>query len=207
MNHDPKNSSALEEAEPTVGYAPVPVVLFLILGALFFGAQLYLDKYGGGFHPKVYQPYDSWKMVNDLQPKDENALRIAKGRIKFTEAGCVACHQANGLGIAGQFPPLVGSEWVLASGPNRIIRIVQHGLEGPIKVKGVDWNGVAMPGGLGAALTDDDFANLLSFIRGNPEWGNSAAPVKPEQIKAVREQIKDRQTPWRAEELFATPEQ
>ena len=38
---------------------------------------------------------------------------------------CVACHQQSGLGLAGQFPPLVGSVWVLAGGPNRFILQVQ----------------------------------------------------------------------------------
>ena len=205
MKSEPKISPANREAEPSVGFAPVPVILFLIFGALFFASQLYLDKFGGGFNAKVYGPYDSWKMVQDLQPKGETDLIFAKGKKFYNDLGCVACHQANGIGISGQFPPLAGSEWVLAPGPNRMIRIIQNGLEGPIKVKGVDW-ALAMPGGLGAVLSDEDFAALLTFIRGNKEWGNNASLITPEQVKAVRDQIKDRQTPWHEDELLGIPE-
>lgn len=205
MKSEPKISPANRESEPSVGFAPVPVVLFLIFGALFFASQLYLDHYAGGFNAKVYQPYDSWKVVQDLQPKGAGDLAFAKGKKIFSDVGCVACHQANGMGIPGQFPPLAGSEWVLAPGPNRIIRIAQNGLEGTIKVKGTDWS-LAMPSGLTANLSDEDFAALLTFIRVNKEWGNNATPVTAAEIKAVRDQTKDRQTPWHAEELLAIPE-
>ena len=205
MNPDLKNSPTTNGTEPSVGFAPVPVVFFLLIGILFYLGQLYLDHYGGGFNAKVYQPNDSWKMVQDLQPKGAGDLVFAKGKKAFSDVGCVACHQATGMGTPGQFPPLAGSEWVLAPGPNRMIRIIQNGLEGPIKIKGSDW-ALAMPGGLGAVLSDEDFAALLTFIRGNKEWGNNASPVTAAEVKAVRDQIKDRQTPWHAEELLAYPE-
>jgi mono/diheme cytochrome c family protein len=205
MKSERKISQVNRESEPSVGFAPVPVVLFLLFGALFFAGQLYLDHYGGGFQAEVYQPYSSWKMVQDLQPKGEGDVLFAKGKKIFSDVGCVACHQANGMGVAGQFPPLAGSEWVLAPGPNRIIRIAQNGLEGPITVKGTTWS-LAMPSGLTANLSDEDFAALMTFVRGNKEWGNNASPVTPAEIKAVRDQTKDRQTPWHAEELLAIPE-
>ena len=204
MNPELRNSSANESNEPSVGFTPVPVVLFLLLGVLVYFSQLYLDKYGGGFNAKVYQPYDSWKMVQDLQPKDENAVFFSKGR-KIFEIGCLQCHQSTGLGSPGAYPPLAGSEWVLAPGPNRIIRIVQHGLQGPIKVKGTDWN-LAMPGGIGSSFSDEEIAALITFIRGNKEWGNNATPVTAAQVKAVRDQIADHPNQWTAEELLAIPE-
>jgi mono/diheme cytochrome c family protein len=205
MNSDAKTTATAAAAEPGFRLTPVPVLLFLLIGLLVYLGQLYLDQYGGGFHAKVYGPYDSWKMVQDLQPKGADDLVFAKGKKVYNDMGCAACHQANGLGTPGQFPPLAGSEWVLAPGPNRMIRIIQNGLEGPIKVNGVDWS-LAMPGGLGAILSDEDFAALLTYIRGNKEWGNNASLITPEQVKAAREQFQGRQTPWRAEELLAIPE-
>jgi mono/diheme cytochrome c family protein len=204
MNSDLKQSPAPNGTEPSVGFAPVPVIIFLLIGILFFLGQLYLDRYAGGFNAKVYGPYKSWKQVADLQPKDANAVAFAKGKNIFS-ASCAPCHQATGMGAPGQFPPLAGSEWVLAPSPNRIIRIAQNGLEGPIKVKGTDWS-LAMPGGLTAGLSDEDMAALMTYIRGNKEWGNNASPVTPEQVKAVRDQTKDRQAPWHADELMAIPE-
>jgi mono/diheme cytochrome c family protein len=204
MKSDQKIPAIQNGAEPSVGFAPVPVVLFLIIGILFFAGALYLDRYAGGFNAKVYEPYESWKMVQNLQPKGAGDVAFQKGKNIFS-ATCAPCHQATGLGVTGQFPPLAGSDWVLAAGPNRIIRIAQNGLEGPITVKGNPW-ALAMPGGLAAGLSDEDFAALLTYVRGNKEWGNNASPVTPEQIKAVRAQIKDRATPWHADELLAIPE-
>jgi mono/diheme cytochrome c family protein len=206
MNSEPKNFPVNREAEPSVGFAPVPVVLFLVLGALFFAGQLYLDKFAGGFNAKVYQPYDSWKMVQDLQPKGAGDILAAKGK-KIYDTACVACHQASGLGAAGIAPPLAGSEWVLAAGPNRMLRVIHSGLMGPITVKGVPFN-LAMPGmGRDLNLSAEDLAAVATYIRGNKDWGNNASAVTPEQAKAVLDQIKDRQTQWTAEELSAVPEQ
>ena len=205
MNPEPKISPANREAEPSVGFAPIPVVLFLMLGALFFAGQLYLDKFGGGFNAKVYGPYDSWKQIGELQPKGAGDLLAAKGK-KIYDTACIACHQASGLGAAGIAPPLAGSEWVLAPGPNRMLRVVHSGLSGPITVKGVPFN-LAMPGmGRDLNLSAEDLAAVATFIRGNKDWGNNASPVTPEQAKAVLDQIKDRQTQLTAEELSTVPE-
>ncbi|MDX1740464.1 MAG: cytochrome c, partial [Rhodothermales bacterium] len=53
---------------------------------------------------------------------------------------CISCHQANGKGITGYFPPLDGTEWV-AEESGRLIRIILHGMTGPTTVQGVDYNG------------------------------------------------------------------
>jgi len=58
---------------------------------------------------------------------------------------CAVCHGARGEGLAGVFPPLAGSEWVNGS-EERLIRIMLHGLQGPITVSGKAYNGAAMPG-------------------------------------------------------------
>ena len=84
-------------------------------------------------------------------------------------ANCTVCHQPNGLGIPGAFPPLAGSEWALGN-PERVAVIVMNGLMGPIDVKGATFNS-AMPG-LGAALSDEQIAAVATFVRGNSEWGN-----------------------------------
>ncbi|WP_075090751.1 c-type cytochrome [Verrucomicrobium spinosum] len=44
---------------------------------------------------------------------------------------CFACHQPTGAGIPGMFPPLAGSDWVSAKKPDRLIRMVIHGITGP----------------------------------------------------------------------------
>ena len=54
--------------------------------------------------------------------------KITSGE-KIFAARCASCHQANGLGIEGQFPPLAGSEWVSAD-PGVIANVIIKGLEG-----------------------------------------------------------------------------
>jgi mono/diheme cytochrome c family protein len=104
------------------------------------------------------------------------------------------------MGKPNQAPAFVGSEWVLGS-PNRMIRIPLVGLAGPVKVKDQEWN-LAMPN-MGAALSDDDLAAVLTYIR--QSWGNKASIITPAQVSAVRKEIGNRTQPWSASELQAIP--
>ena len=111
---------------------------------------------------------------------------------------CAACHQPHGGGSAGVAPPLAGSDWV-SGPPERLARVVLHGLYGPVEISGQRWN-LHMPG-LGAldSLTDEKIASVLSYVR--RAWGNSAAPVEPALVASVRKETAGRTFPWRAEEL------
>lgn len=97
---------------------------------------------------------------------------------------CVSCHQANGEGITGTFPPLAGSEYATASNVDVPIHILLRGLQGPVTVKGVSYNGLMPPYGLGIEMTDEEVAAVLTHVRSS--WGNSASAVTPQQVAAVR---------------------
>ena len=99
------------ETEPTVDSAPMPVILFVLLSVLLFWGMTALDRTGGGFHNRVYPPYESYTALLNAQPKSGDDEIIAKGQQVYTVT-CSLCHQPNGLGTPGQFPPLDGSEWV-----------------------------------------------------------------------------------------------
>jgi mono/diheme cytochrome c family protein len=102
---------------------------------------------------------------------------------------CAACHQVAGTGLANVAKPLVGSEWALGA-PDRLIRIVLHGKEGTM----------LMPP-IGSSLTDDQIANVLTYVRRS--WGNSATAVDPAQVNEVRGATLGRKRPWTEEELRA----
>jgi mono/diheme cytochrome c family protein len=102
---------------------------------------------------------------------------------KALYATCMACHQANGQGIPGAFPPLAESEWVNGPAEN-LIRIQLRGLMGPITVKGVEYNSV-MPAN--AAMSDEEIAAVLTYVRSN--FGNTSGPVTAEQVKALRSEV------------------
>jgi cytochrome c oxidase cbb3-type subunit 2 len=114
---------------------------------------------------------------------------------------CFTCHQPNGLGIAGQFPPLADSDWVLGD-KERLIKISIYGLMGEIEVNGVKYNNVMVPPGIPpGSLTDNQIADVLTYIRN--DWGNSASSVSAEEVATVRESIKGRapMQMWTAAEL------
>jgi mono/diheme cytochrome c family protein len=97
---------------------------------------------------------------------------------------CVTCHQANGQGTPGAFPPLAGAEYATASNPAVPIRIVLRGMQGPVTVKGAQYNGVMAPFGTGVELSDEQVAAVLTYVRSS--WGNSASAITPEQVASER---------------------
>ncbi|MST00389.1 MAG: cytochrome c, partial [Pedosphaera sp.] len=116
------------------------------------------------------------------------------------EMACLPCHQPEGKGLPGVYPPLTGSDW-LTGDKSRLIKIVLHGLDGPITVAGqpfVMQNPVPMPAFGG--LDDQQIADVLSYIRA--EYGKGAAPVSKLEVQALRDATKSRQMPWTAAELL-----
>jgi mono/diheme cytochrome c family protein len=111
-------------------------------------------------------------------------------------ATCITCHMANGGGNAEQFPPLVGSEYVLGS-ERRLVGIILHGLTGPIEVEGQTFSGLMPP--WGPLLSDEEIALVATYVR--TSWGNKAAPVTKELVAAVRAATKSRATPLTVPEL------
>jgi mono/diheme cytochrome c family protein len=98
---------------------------------------------------------------------------------------CATCHQASGEGAAGQWPPLVGSEWVAGS-KERLADIMLAGVSGPITVKGATFSALVMPGWAGN-FTDEKLADIMTFVRAS--WGNTAGAVKPEEVAAARAKV------------------
>ena len=93
---------------------------------------------------------------------------------------CSTCHQANGAGLAGVFPPLAKSDY-LAANPKRAIDIVLNGLTGPVKVNGQDYNSVMPPM---SQLTDDEVSNILTYVLGS--WGNAGCKVTKAEVAERR---------------------
>ncbi|MGZ3499473.1 MAG: c-type cytochrome [Vulcanimicrobiaceae bacterium] len=104
----------------------------------------------------------------------------AKGAQVFS-TNCASCHQAQGRGVPGTFPPLVKNP-VVTGDPTAVIKIVKDGLSGKITVNGKTYNGM-MPAWKGN-LSDADIAAVITYIR--TSWGNKASPVTPAQVSAVQ---------------------
>ncbi len=141
--------------------------------------------------------------VREQRPTAEPLTAEQEKRRAFGEAvynaTCYSCHKANGRGYPGLAPSLVESEWVNGS-PEHLIRIVLHGLHGPVKVDGEQWN-LQMPGlGGSPVLNDERMASVLTYAR--RAWGNYGSAIEPKQVDAVRQATSQRTMPWTVEELL-----
>jgi mono/diheme cytochrome c family protein len=122
-----------------------------------------------------------------MRPLTESeTVRIAAGRQEFGKT-CAGCHQPDGAGAPGIAVSLVGSAYVNGS-PLRLIRILLHGKEGAM----------LMPP-IGATLSDEQIASILSYIR--REWGNTGDPIDAGQVKEIRGATTGRKRAWTSEEL------
>ncbi len=131
--------------------------------------------------PQVLDPESLPKPSTPASANVDPAM-MKTGRAQFIVCG--ACHGQSGEGTAAG-PPLAGSEWV--TGPvENLIRIQLRGLEGPITVKGREYN---FPAGMAplAYQTDEQIAAVLTYIRN--DFGNSASAVTPEQVAALRSEV------------------
>ena len=206
MSVEPKDSppKAMDEAEPKADRATVPVLLIGLFALLFFWGLLYLDNHGGGFNAQVYQPFDSFAALearNKLTHPQNPQIDWANWCL---ERDCIACHMVNGMGSTTVgAPPLAGSDWVNAAGPNRVIRIALNGLTGPVQVNGTQYGtGTMTP--FKDVFKDDEIAAALTYVR--QEWGNKAGPVSAAEVAAIRKATAEHPGSWTSAELLQIPE-
>lgn len=94
---------------------------------------------------------------------------------------CAACHQADGEGLPGAFPPLAGSAIVNDENPETLIRIILEGYDARPEY------GVMAP--FADMLSDEEIAAIATHERGN--WGNNAPAVSPQKVKEIRKLIQN----------------
>ena len=119
------------------------------------------------------------------------ALAAANGE-KVYQTYCMSCHQANGKGVVGAFPPLVEVvPEILEKGPDGrklLIDIVLFGLQGQIAVGGGTFNSMMPP--YGNQLSDEQVAAVLDYVA--KAWGNDKLlpkdykPFAASEVKAER---------------------
>lgn len=108
---------------------------------------------------------------------------------------CVACHGIDGRGVPEVFPPLAGSEWVTGS-PDVPIRIVLHGLIGPVTVGEATFTSAMPPL---STLSNAEIAAVLTYVR--QTFGNDASPITEAAVNTLRREHRQRRDMWTAEEL------
>ena len=176
-----------ENEDPDEGIRPLPWFLVMFLGAMAMWGAFYIYITPSG----EASAYGDQRTVATLRPAVALVGSAAKADGKQVYAGkCSACHQANGAGLAGVFPPLVASEWVL--GDDKIlINILLHGVNGELVVKGNTYNG-AMPAW--KSMSDDELAAVMTYIR--TDWGNQGAVITAKAVADQREASKAQAAPY-----------
>lgn len=134
-----------------------------------------------------------------LTPSSEASTPVSKSASSAGAAlyaqHCAVCHQKDGRGMTGAYPPLDGSEWISGSG-EAPVSIVLMGMEGPLNVKGEAYNGQMPP--LGTTLNDQQVAEILTYVRSS--WTNDAPAVDEALVASQRVTLEKRQQPWQSED-------
>lgn len=184
-----------EPALDEEGAEPPPLWLWVAIFGVILFSVFYLGAFVGDYSDRVDFTAGPW-----LRPEVSDAEAPAVVRVSGEQiyaSRCQTCHQASGEGLAGVFPPLNRSPWV-TDDAGVFTRILLHGMQGPVEVRGNVYNGVmpAFPN-----LSDAELAAVITHVR--QAWENSASEVTAEEVAAVREATAGRTQSWRAEELLA----
>jgi mono/diheme cytochrome c family protein len=192
-----EHAGANEEL-PEPGTGPIPLWLVWLIGLGLFWGGAYLFSFSGGFKADVfdYEPKFGVQGGGSRLPPDPKVV----GKALFS-ANCITCHQANGEGVAGQYPPLAGSEVETGDATNQLIAIVLKGLQGPVEIKGKPFNN-SMQAWEGQ-YTDQQLASILTYVRS--DWGNNAPAITADMVKQMRSEFKDRKEQWTWSDIQKIP--
>lgn len=162
-----------------------------VLTLAFLATSLAFTSCGGGEEKKEEHNEEATPKTEEVaEPKAEEpqVKEEAPAETADYSAGeevyktvCMACHQADGKGLTGAFPPLAGSDYLMAD-KGRAIKQVINGSDGEIIVNGETFNGVMPP--QGEALNDQQIADVLNYVYHS--WGNEGETVTPEEVTAAR---------------------
>jgi mono/diheme cytochrome c family protein len=157
------SSSPVAEAEPAAQVAPAPA-------------------------PKPTHPADAYEGLDlsTLTGEESLAKRMEIGEFVYKKGGrkglaCLTCHQANGQGLKGAFPPLVGQREHMGDCAKHATTILD-GLQGELVVDDVTYNGVMVP--QRELLTDLEIASVMTYERSS--WGNDFGACLPSDVAALR---------------------
>ena len=113
---------------------------------------------------------------NQPDPLEES---IERGAELFSEA-CITCHLPAGTGVAGIFPPLASSDFLM-NNREASIRAIKYGLKGEITVNGEVYNNIMAPYG----LSDSEIADVFNYVTNS--WGNKNGEIATaEEVAAIK---------------------
>jgi mono/diheme cytochrome c family protein len=146
-----------------------------------FLATIMLVSCQGGNETKKPEPVGTDQLATEINKNlpVQSTEKEHPGKAVYAKY-CLTCHQADGSGVPNMHPPLTPGSWV-GKDPDELIAIMMKGLSGKIEVNGETYKNF-MPSN--AQLTDDEIANVLSYIRSS--FGNNFDPVTSDMVKKIR---------------------
>lgn len=127
------------------------------------------------------QPQDA--MVHSAETAQGQLATVTDLGREVYNANCAACHQPDGRGLTGAFPPLADSDY-LQGDRKQVLAAALFGLSGPITVNGVEYNAVMPSMGY---LEDAQLAAALTYVF--MSWGNNGTAVSVQEVAALRQEL------------------
>ncbi len=200
-----------EHVEPTAKVTPIPLWLTAVCGGAMVWAGIYFGIFNGGLSGNIFNEYESSPALLFPPPSSgKGAGAVAEAPQSMAQVGkgvysnCVACHQASGMGVPGQFPVLVGSEWV-TGGEKRLLAIMLKGVMGPITVLGKPGSYSGNMVGWETSLSSKKIAAVTSYIRS--EWGNNAPEVTEADVELAKKEFAAQKSQWTEAQLLQIPDE
>ncbi|NIQ16111.1 MAG: c-type cytochrome [Candidatus Dadabacteria bacterium] len=168
--------------EPERAETPSPIptwawVLFILV--VTWGIYYSLEQFKPTEEFANTPTYATWGLTEDITSTSSFSDPNLGARLYRTS--CASCHQENGQGIAGVFPPLAGDPVVIAEDATRHIEIVLYGAQGST-LKGVKY--VAQMPSWAEQLSDEEVAAVINHER--VSWGNSSPQIIPQDVAIIR---------------------
>lgn len=129
--------------------------------------------------PKPVADDPAFAGFDQKSPDEQKAVLMEVGAQVYAQ-NCAACHQAEGQGVAGVFPPMVNDPVANGGSADEHITIVLKGLSGKV-INGVSYASAMTPFG---HLSDQHVAAVVTYER--LSWGNNGGVVLPAQVAAKR---------------------
>lgn len=148
------------------------VLLGVTLGFLLFAA------YSCGYAPSEKRDRNNDAPVSSSERSGLSG--VSQNGAQIYREKCVACHQTNGLGITGTFPPLKGSDFLKNASKKKLIEQVMKGSNGGITVNGVTYN-TSMPPQVNKA---GDAVAVVNYILN--AWGNDFGKATLQDAQGIK---------------------
>jgi mono/diheme cytochrome c family protein len=119
------------------------------------------------------------KAKMQIETAKEAPHLLSPGEEAFRKS-CLTCHQADGSGVPGMYPPLNQAEKVMGP-PEGVIKVILYGLKGPTVINGETYTQRMPAQGL---LSDSTIAVLVNYVK--KRWGGSESAVTAAEVRKIR---------------------